>query len=59
MKWHGGGQCFSSGLCNGVIPLVGSAAWCWLSTLLFLICQVEVVDLNFFFLFVCLFVFWW
>ena len=38
MKWHGGGD---GGLCEGVIPLVGSAVWCWLSALL----RVEVVDL--------------
>ena len=24
---------FGDGLCDGVIPLVGSAVWCWLSTL--------------------------
>ena len=46
------GDDFGGGLCDGVIPLVGSMAWCWLSTLLFLLWQVEVVDLNFFF-------FWW
>ena len=38
MKWHSGGD---GGLCDGVIPLVGSAVWCWLSALLW----VEVVDL--------------
>ena len=43
------GDDFGGGLCDGVIPLVGSMAWCWLSTLLFLLWQVEVVDLNFFF----------
>ena len=60
MKRHGGsegdsvsaavvGDDFGSRLCDGVILLVGSAAWWWLSTLLFSIWRFEVVDLNFFF----------
>ena len=27
---------FGDELCDGVIPLVGSAVWCWLSTLFYL-----------------------
>ena len=54
--WHGSvdDSCwwwFRCGLCDGVILLVGLAAWCWLLTLLFSIWQVDVVDLNFFFFF--------
>ena len=30
------GDDFSDELCDGVIPLVGSAVWCWLSTLFYL-----------------------
>ena len=45
------GDDFGGGLCDGVIPLVGSMVWCWLSTLLFLLWRVEVVDFNFFFFF--------
>ena len=45
VKWHGG----SEG--DGVIPLMGSAAWWWLSTFLFSIWRFEAVDLNFLFLF--------
>ena len=60
VKRHGGsdsdgvsaavvGDDFGGGLYDGVISLVGSVAWCWLSTLLFSIWRVEVVGLNFFF----------
>ena len=60
MKRHGGcdgddvsaaviGGDVGGGLCEDVFPLVKLAAWWWLSTLLFLIWQFEVVDLNFFF----------
>ena len=46
MKWHDGsdgdgvltvvvGDDFGCRSCDGIIPLVGSMAWCWPSTFLF------------------------